>query len=79
MLKTKQNKTKQNPHGNSGNTGLIPGWGRAAEEGNGNQLQNSCLGNLMDNVIVGLNNNNILQKRLPDKCIRINVVLFTGT
>ena len=28
--------------------GLIPGSGRYPREGNGNQLQNSCLGNLMD-------------------------------
>ena len=29
-------------------TGSVPGWGRSPGEGNGNQLQNSCLGNLMD-------------------------------
>ena len=33
---------------NAGNTGLIPGSGRAPGEGNGNPLQYSCLGNLMD-------------------------------
>ena len=29
---------------NAGDLGLIPGWGRAAEEGNGYPLQYSCLG-----------------------------------
>ena len=33
---------------NAGDTGLIPGSGRIPEEGNGNPLQNSCLGNPMD-------------------------------
>ena len=28
--------------------GLIPGWGRSPEEGNGNPLQYSCLENSMD-------------------------------
>ena len=28
--------------------GLIPGWGRSPEEGNGNPLHYSCLGNPMD-------------------------------
>ena len=44
------------PHGlvvknlpaNVGDSGLIPGWGRSREEGNGNPLQYSCLGNPMD-------------------------------
>ena len=31
-----------------GDTGLIPGSGRSPGEGNGNSLQNSCLGNVMD-------------------------------
>ena len=31
-----------------GDTGLIPGAGRSAGEGNGNPLQYTCLGNLMD-------------------------------
>ena len=30
---------------NSGDLGLIPGWGRSPGEGNGNPLQYSCLGN----------------------------------
>ena len=34
--------------GNTGNMGLIPGWGRSPGEGNGNALQYSCLGNPMD-------------------------------
>ena len=33
---------------NAGDTGLIPGLGRSPEEGNGNQLQYSCLGNPID-------------------------------
>ena len=32
----------------TGDTGLIPGLGRFSEEGNGNPLQYSCLGNPMD-------------------------------
>ena len=31
-----------------GDPGLIPGWGRPPEEGNGNPLQYSYLGNSMD-------------------------------
>ena len=34
--------------GNTGNTGSVPGLGRSPGEGNGNPLQYSCLGNLMD-------------------------------
>ena len=30
---------------NAGDPGLIPGWGRSLGEGNGSQLQYSCLGN----------------------------------
>ena len=33
---------------NAGDPGQIPGWGRSLGEGNGNTLQYSCLGNLMD-------------------------------
>ena len=33
---------------NAGDTGLIPGLGRSPGEGNGNPLQYSSLGNLMD-------------------------------
>ena len=33
---------------NAGETGLIPGSERSSEEGNGNLLQYSCLGNPMD-------------------------------
>ena len=32
----------------AGDVGLIPGLGRSPREGNGNPLQYSCLGNLMD-------------------------------
>ena len=38
---------------NVGDSGLIPGSGRSPEEGNGNPLQYSCLGNLMDRGVVG--------------------------
>ena len=34
--------------GDTGDVGLIPGWGRSSEEGNGNPLQYSCLENSMD-------------------------------
>ena len=37
-----------NPPTNAGDVGLIPGSGRSPGEGNGNQLQYSCLGNPMD-------------------------------
>ena len=33
---------------NAGDEGSILGWGRSPEEGNGNSLQYSCLGNPMD-------------------------------
>ena len=33
---------------NAGDPGLIPGLGRSPEEGNGNPLWDSCLGNPMD-------------------------------
>ena len=33
---------------NARDTGLIPGWGRSPEEGNGCPLQYSCLENSMD-------------------------------
>ena len=33
---------------NAGYPGLIPGLGRSLGEGNGNPLQDSCLGNPMD-------------------------------
>ena len=34
--------------GDTRDTGSIPGLGRPPEEGNGNPLQHSCLGNPMD-------------------------------
>ena len=34
--------------GDTGDLGLISGLGRSPEEGNGNPLQYSCLGNPMD-------------------------------
>ena len=38
----------KNPPANSGEAGLITGLERSPEEGNGNALQYSCLGNPMD-------------------------------
>ena len=38
----------KNPPANSGDTGSIPGSGRCPGKGNGNPVQHSCLGNLMD-------------------------------
>ena len=38
----------KNPPTSTGDMGLIPGSGRSPGEGNGNPLQYSCLGNLMD-------------------------------
>ena len=41
----------KNPTTNAGDTGdvsSVPGLGRSPGEGNGNPLQYSCLGNLMD-------------------------------
>ena len=36
------------PPANADDTGSVPGLGRSSGEGNGNPLQYSCLGNLMD-------------------------------
>ena len=33
---------------NTGDLGLVPGWGRSSGEGNGNPLQYSCLEKSMD-------------------------------
>ena len=38
----------KNPPANTGDMGLICGFGRSPGEGNGYPLQNSCLGNPMD-------------------------------
>ena len=38
----------KNPPAKAGNSGSIPESGRSPGEGNGNSLQYSCLGNLMD-------------------------------
>ena len=38
----------KNPPANARDTGSTPGLGRFPEEGNGNPLQYSCLGNPMD-------------------------------
>ena len=38
----------KNSPANAGDMGLIPGLGRSPGEGNGNPLQYSCLGILMD-------------------------------
>ena len=44
----------KNPLANAGDAGSIPGSGRSPEEGNGNPLQHSCLGNLTDRGACGL-------------------------
>ena len=38
----------KNLSANVGDAGLIPGSGRSPREGNGNSLQNSCPGKVMD-------------------------------
>ena len=38
----------KNSPANAGDVGSIPGSGRSLEEGNGDHLQYSCLGNPMD-------------------------------
>ena len=38
----------KNPPANAGDIALSPGVGKFPEEGNGNPLQYSCLGNHMD-------------------------------
>ena len=38
----------KNPPANAGDAGSTLGWGRSPAEGNGNPLQYSYLGNLMD-------------------------------
>ena len=40
--------TVNNPPPNAGDSGSIPGSGRSPGEGNGNPLQDSCLGNPTD-------------------------------
>ena len=37
-----------NVSANAGDAGLIPGWGKAPGEGNGNPLHYLCLGNPVD-------------------------------
>ena len=41
----------KNPPANAGDADSVPGMGRGPEEGNGNPLQYSCLGNTMDKGI----------------------------
>ena len=38
----------KNPPASAGDSGSVPGWGGSPGEGNGNLLQDSCLGNPMD-------------------------------
>ena len=38
----------KNPPANAGDLGSIPGLGRSPGVGNGNPLQHSCLGNIVD-------------------------------
>ena len=40
--------SSKEPACQAGEMGLIPGLGKSPGEGNGNPLQGSCLGNLMD-------------------------------
>ena len=66
----------KNPRASAGAAGSVPASGRSPGKGNGNPLQYSCLGNLMDrgtlwaifhgitkvlDTIQGLNNNNIFK------------------
>ena len=44
----------KNPPANAGDMSSVPGSGSCPGEGNGNPLQCSCLGNLMDREPVGL-------------------------
>ena len=44
----------KNPPVSEGDIGSIPGLGRSPGEGNGNLLQNCCLGNPMDKGTGGL-------------------------
>ena len=38
----------KNQLANAEDMGSVPGWGRSPGEGNGNMLQDTCLGNPMD-------------------------------
>ena len=38
----------KNAPASAGDVGSMPGWGRSPGEGNGNSLQYSCLGNLVN-------------------------------
>ena len=38
----------KNPCANAGDVSSIPGLGKSPEEGNGNPLQDACLGNPVD-------------------------------
>ena len=38
----------KNQLANTEDMGSVPGWGRSPGEGNGNVLQDTCLGNPMD-------------------------------
>jgi len=48
MEKIPGGSARRNLPANAGDVALIPAWGRSPGEGNGNSLQNSCLGNLTD-------------------------------
>ena len=63
----------KNMPANAGNSGSIPGLGRSPGEGNGNPLQYSCLGNLMDrgawqDAVYGVAKESDTTKRQPVKC-----------
>ena len=48
MLSHRGSPAKQKTACNAGDMSSIPGWERYPEEGNGNPLQYSCLGNPMN-------------------------------
>ena len=48
MVKNPPAHARDTEAGDTGDAGLIPGWGKSPGGGNGNPLQYSCLENLMD-------------------------------
>ena len=66
-----------------GDAGSIPGWGRSAGEGNGNQLQYSCLENSMDRGAwraaihgVAKNQTQLSDTRAHMQCVYVNPKLL---
>ena len=62
--------TVKNPPANAGDLGLIPGLGRSPGEGNGNPLQDSCLGNPMDGGVWLAAGQNVAKKREKKKMLQ---------